>query len=168
MTNIFMHDSESSEICAEDIDADDKFPQRRYQNSEEGWRPTPQATARARPSLQIVHRTHYRGRRRDASELCSRVIVSTRSYVNGTCHALLLSCALRIFVRMARRSKTTGEVLSDARRARELTQAAVAERLERSQSWVSRLESDEVVPPTRTLRRIAEVYGVPLTALIPA
>lgn len=94
--------------------------------------------------------------------------MSTRGYVNGTCHALLLSCALRIFVFMARRSKTTGEVLSDARRELELTQAAVAEKLERSQSWVSRLESDEVDPSIATLRRIADVYGVPLATLIPA
>jgi transcriptional regulator with XRE-family HTH domain len=69
---------------------------------------------------------------------------------------------------MGRRSKTTGEVLSDARRDRALTQAAVAEKLERSQSWVSRLESDEVDPSIATLRRIAEVYGVPLATLIPA
>jgi transcriptional regulator with XRE-family HTH domain len=69
---------------------------------------------------------------------------------------------------VARRNISTGERLLAARARRKLTQEKAAKAIGCGQSWLSKLERDLSQPSISTLRRIADVYGVPLTTLIPA
>lgn len=69
---------------------------------------------------------------------------------------------------MARRNLSTGERLLAARERRKLTQVKAAAAIGCGQSWLSKLERDLSQPSISTLRKIAAVYGVSLSTLIPA
>lgn len=61
--------------------------------------------------------------------------------------------------------KLFGRELRAARRARGLTQAELAERIERSLDMVGRLERGEIGPSFETIERVVRVLDVPAAAL---
>lgn len=58
-------------------------------------------------------------------------------------------------------------LLRRARKAAGLTQADVARAFGRSQSFISKIESGEIRLDPIQLGRLAELYGVEVTALLP-
>lgn len=61
--------------------------------------------------------------------------------------------------------KLFGRELRAARRARGLTQAELAERIERSLDMVGRLERGEISPSFETIERVMRVLDVPAATL---
>lgn len=61
---------------------------------------------------------------------------------------------------------TLGQVIRHYRRERKLTQAQLAERIQRNQSLLSRWESDERAPSLDDVRVIARELSIPLSALV--
>jgi transcriptional regulator with XRE-family HTH domain len=59
-----------------------------------------------------------------------------------------------------------GERLKKARKAKKLTQEAVAARLDRDFTSVSKWENDKAEPDRETLIKLSELYDVPLSYLI--
>jgi transcriptional regulator with XRE-family HTH domain len=57
--------------------------------------------------------------------------------------------------------------IQNIRKAKQITQEELAERLNVSQSWLARIETGREVPNLRRLQQIARVLGVKAKDLIP-
>lgn len=62
--------------------------------------------------------------------------------------------------------RSVGATLAAERRARDLTQQQVAERLQVEPETVSRIETGAIAPTLQRLRQFAEVFGCPMESLI--
>lgn len=64
-------------------------------------------------------------------------------------------------------SATLGSVITDARKAHDLTQRELARKVKVSNSTISRIESDDGIhPDTQTLKAISDVLGVDYNYLL--
>jgi transcriptional regulator with XRE-family HTH domain len=65
--------------------------------------------------------------------------------------------------RKARLSHEVGCRVRELREARSMSQQELASKMSTSQSTIARLEAGGVDPKLSTVRRVAEVFGIPIT-----